>query len=161
MQRTALYALEPELPSKLGLRSFRGMKGTIRGNSALNHWRGAYGIPGKKSGRGGGLHPVSLFLYHTIQNVPWVIPIRLFTCKFKYGSACTNKTLPRSFLTHLLLTNMSRMFDPLEHQKLDAGVLKAKTYQQTGKWKKKRRPFFRLAQNSMSPCSRARAVLDK
>lgn len=141
MQRTALYALDPELPSKLGLRSFRGMKGTIRDNSALNHWQGAYRIPGKK----GETHPVPLFLYGTIQNVPWVIPIRLFTCKFKYGCTCTDKTLPRSFLTHLLLTSTSRVFDPRHfriRQKLDGGMLKAKNHQKPDEMKIKKFSVF-------------------
>lgn len=53
----------------------------------------------------------SLFsLYDGGQNVPWVIPIRLFTCKFKYTAACTDKTLPRSFLTLLLLTSISHIW---------------------------------------------------
>lgn len=73
------------------------------------------------------MHPVPLFLYDTVQNVPWVIPIRLFTCKFKYGRACTDKTLPRSFLTHLLLTSTARTLDPPRfrtRQKSDAAKLK-------------------------------------
>lgn len=52
----------------------------------------------------------SLFsLYDGGQNVPWVIPISLFTCKFKYTAACTDKTLPRSFLTLVLLTSISHI----------------------------------------------------
>lgn len=108
-----MYALDLELPTKLGLRSFHGTRGAIRGNSRAGPLTQSLpNPPGKKKKKKegeDGLRRGDASLYGAGQNVPWVIPKRLFTCKFKYTGACTDKTLPRSFLTLLLLTSISHI----------------------------------------------------
>lgn len=104
-----MYALDLELPTKLGLRSFHGTRGAIRGNSRPGPLTQSLPKPPPPS-RGVVGRVSSLFsLYGGGQNVPWLIPIRLFTCKFKYTAACTDKTLPRCFLTLALLTSISHI----------------------------------------------------
>ena len=110
MQRTALCALDPELASKLGLRSFHGMRELIQGNSTGETIDRSLLNPLKKKGeRARAIHSLLVFMiparmYHG------VISIRLFTCRFKYMHTCTDKTLPRVFHTDTLLTCISRLF---------------------------------------------------
>ena len=70
MQRTALCALDPELASKLGLRSFHGMRELIQGNSTGETIDRSLLNPLKKRGASES-HLLAPCLHDTSENVPW------------------------------------------------------------------------------------------
>ena len=68
--------------------------------------------PLKKRERARDIYSLLVFMIPT-RMYHGVISIRLFTCKFKYMHTCTDKTLPRVFLTDALLTCISVLFTSL------------------------------------------------